>query len=170
MSQKHTTGVEVGDFQPIDPWKSASSSFGAASRHTWKWPGLPTSKPLSYVSLSFEIPASSPSMHLVMTMIQEQDRRTIDLDAAVVMPDHVHAIFRVIEPYTLSQVLHHIKGRSSRQINTRSSIAKVASGWWRASTTSYGMPTSWKRRRNTSGRIRPNKAWKITQTAIGGCS
>ena len=130
MSQKHTTGVEVGDFQPIDPWKSASSSFGAASRHTWKWPGLLTSKPLSYVSLSFEIPASSPSMHLVMTMIQEQDRRTIDLDAAVVMPDHVHAIFRVIEPYTLSQVLHHIKGRSSRQIkpDPRSSRSRLVGG------------------------------------------
>jgi REP element-mobilizing transposase RayT len=54
---------------------------------------------------------------LVMIVIQEQDRKTIDLDAAVVMPHHVHAIFRVIEPYTLSRVLQRIKGRSLRQIN-----------------------------------------------------
>jgi REP element-mobilizing transposase RayT len=52
-----------------------------------------------------------------MTVIQEQDRKAIDLDAAVVMPDHVHATFRVIEPNTLSQVLQQIKGRSSRQVN-----------------------------------------------------
>ena len=52
-----------------------------------------------------------------MTVIQEQDRRTIDLNAAVVMPDLVHATFRVIEPYTLSWVWQRIKGRSSRQIN-----------------------------------------------------
>ena len=64
---------------------------------------------------TFQLPPQARD--LVMTVIQEQDRRTIDLDAAVVIPDHVHAIFRVIEPYTLSQVLHQIKGRSSRQIN-----------------------------------------------------
>jgi REP element-mobilizing transposase RayT len=52
-----------------------------------------------------------------MTVIQDQNRKTIDLDAAVVMPDHVHAIFRPIDPYTLSQLLQQIKGRSSRQIN-----------------------------------------------------
>ena len=52
-----------------------------------------------------------------MTVIQEQNHKTIDLDAAVVMPDHVHAIFRVIEPYALSRVFQQIKGRSSRQIN-----------------------------------------------------
>jgi REP element-mobilizing transposase RayT len=33
------------------------------------------------------------------------------------MPDHPHAIFRLIDPYTLSQVLQQIKGRSSRQLN-----------------------------------------------------
>jgi REP element-mobilizing transposase RayT len=54
---------------------------------------------------------------LVMAVLREQYGRTIDLDAAVVMPDHVHAIFRVIEPYALSQVLQRIKGRSSMQIN-----------------------------------------------------
>jgi putative transposase len=33
------------------------------------------------------------------------------------MPDHVHAIFRLIGPRSLSQALQQIKGRSSRQIN-----------------------------------------------------
>jgi REP element-mobilizing transposase RayT len=104
-----------------------------------------------------------------MTLIQEQDRRTIDLDAAVVMPDHVHAIFRVIEPYTLSRVLQRIKGRSSRQINLIL-VVEVASGWWRASTTSSGMGRSWKRNSNTFVRIPPNRGWKIARAIISGSS
>ena len=52
-----------------------------------------------------------------MAAIQASDRKSIDLDAAVVMPDHVHAIFRIIEPYMLSQVLQQMKGRSAQQIN-----------------------------------------------------
>jgi len=52
-----------------------------------------------------------------MTVIQEQDRKTIDLETAVVMPDHIHMIFRVIESHTLRKVLQGIEDRSSRQIN-----------------------------------------------------
>ena len=33
------------------------------------------------------------------------------------MPDHVHAILRILDDYTLSQVLQWIKGQSSKQIN-----------------------------------------------------
>ena len=33
------------------------------------------------------------------------------------MPNHVHLIFRLIEPYELSQVLQRIKCRSARDIN-----------------------------------------------------
>jgi REP element-mobilizing transposase RayT len=52
-----------------------------------------------------------------MAAIQAQRQKSIDLDAAVVMPDHVHTILRVLDGYTLSQVLQRIKGQSSRQIN-----------------------------------------------------
>jgi REP element-mobilizing transposase RayT len=96
------------------PGNQASSSFGAASCRTWKWPGRPTSFTFRCHS-KFQLPPQARD--LVMTVIQEQRHKTIDLDAAVVMPDHVHAIFRVIEPNTLSQVLQQIKGRSSRKVN-----------------------------------------------------
>ena len=33
------------------------------------------------------------------------------------MPDHAHLIFRLIQPYELSQVLQRIKGGSARRIN-----------------------------------------------------
>ena len=35
----------------------------------------------------------------------------------MVMPDQTHLIFRLIEPYELSQMLQGIKGRTARQIN-----------------------------------------------------
>ena len=52
-----------------------------------------------------------------MAAIQAQQQKSIELDAAVIMPDHVHAILRVLDGYTLSQMLQQIKGQSSRQIN-----------------------------------------------------
>jgi len=54
---------------------------------------------------------------VVFATISACNQTSIDLDAAVVMPDHAHLIFRLIEPYRLSQVLQRIKGRSARQIN-----------------------------------------------------
>jgi REP element-mobilizing transposase RayT len=63
----------------------------------------------------FELPPEARDV--VMAVIEAQDEKCIDLKAAVLMPDHVHAIFRVIDPYNLSQVLQQIKGRSSRLIN-----------------------------------------------------
>ncbi|MBV8452052.1 MAG: transposase [Deltaproteobacteria bacterium] len=114
MSKQHPIETELSDFQPLDPWKS--SELVVRSR---KLPHLEVAGATYFVTFrchsKFQLP---PQAHdLVMTVIQEQVHKTIALDAAVVMPDHVHAIFRVIEPYTLSQVLQHIKGRSSRQIN-----------------------------------------------------
>jgi REP element-mobilizing transposase RayT len=52
-----------------------------------------------------------------MAAIEACNGTSIDLDAAVVMPDHVHSIFRLIEPHKLSRVLRLIKGRSARQVN-----------------------------------------------------
>ena len=34
-----------------------------------------------------------------MAAILECDQESIDLDAAVIMPDHAHLIFRLIQPY-----------------------------------------------------------------------
>ena len=52
-----------------------------------------------------------------MAAIRTLDGNTIELDALVVMPDRVHAIFRVIGPHGLIHVLKLIKGRTARSIN-----------------------------------------------------
>jgi REP element-mobilizing transposase RayT len=54
---------------------------------------------------------------LIVIEIHNSARRHIDLDAAVVMPDHVHMIFRLLDDEKLSRVLKLIKGRAARSIN-----------------------------------------------------
>jgi REP element-mobilizing transposase RayT len=62
-----------------------------------------------------EMPAKARD--LVMVEFRSLDNETIDLDAAVVMPDHAHAIFRLIGMLTLTQIMKNIKGRSAHRIN-----------------------------------------------------
>ena len=60
---------------------------------------------------------SAETRDLVVAAILECDQERIDLDTAVIMPDHAHLIFRLIKPYELSQILQRINGRSARRIN-----------------------------------------------------
>jgi REP element-mobilizing transposase RayT len=56
---------------------------------------------------------------IVLSAIRHWDGLRIELDAAVVMPDHVHLICRVLEEMPLGAVLKSIKGFSARAINRR---------------------------------------------------
>ena len=51
-----------------------------------------------------------------MSALRYWDGKRIDLDGAVVMPDHVHMIFRVTDDSRLGKVLQSIRGFSSREI------------------------------------------------------
>ena len=98
----------------MNPWKSPELSF--RRRHL---PHLEVPNATYFVSFSYqdrrELPADARD--LLMAEIRSLDKDTIDLDAAVVMPDHAHAIFRVIGTLTLTHVLKGIKGRSAHRIN-----------------------------------------------------
>jgi REP element-mobilizing transposase RayT len=98
----------------MNPWKSPELSF--RRRHL---PHLEVPNATYFVSFSCqnrrELPAEARD--LLMAEIRSLDKDTIDLDAAVVMPDHAHAIFRVIGTLTLTHVLKGIKGRSAHRIN-----------------------------------------------------
>jgi REP element-mobilizing transposase RayT len=98
----------------MNPWKSRELSF--RRRHL---PHLELPDATYFVSFSclhrLEMPAKARD--LVMAEIRSLDKENIDLDAAVVMPDHAHAIFRLIGTLSLTQILKGIKGRSAHQIN-----------------------------------------------------
>ena len=52
-----------------------------------------------------------------MSAIRHWHGLRLDVDAAVVMPDHVHLIFRIPGGLSLSAVLQSLKGYSARAIN-----------------------------------------------------
>src|SRR5712692_7494796 len=105
MSSKDSSDEDLSFFQPVDPWRSGD--FVARYRRLphFEVPGATyfiTFRCLSNIKLA---PAAR---EVVMAAIRACDRKSIDLDAAVVMPDHVHAIFRIIDRYILSQVLQQM--------------------------------------------------------------
>ena len=56
-------------------------------------------------------------IELVLTHIVNGNGKYYLLFAAVVMPDHVHVLFKTIKNYSLSRILKGIKGASARKIN-----------------------------------------------------
>jgi REP element-mobilizing transposase RayT len=98
----------------MDPWKSEELLKRRRNLPHFEVPGA-----TYFVTFRCCSKAALPAeaRDLVMEAIRACDKTIIELDAAVVMPDHAHAIFRLINTCTLSQVLQRIKGRSARQIN-----------------------------------------------------
>ncbi len=102
------------DFEPVNPWKSGERRESV--RHL---PQLET--PQSTYLVTFRcrdgLSLSAEAREIVLSAIRYWDGVRIDLDAAVVMPDHVHIMLRVLEGQPLSAVLQSIKGFSSRAVN-----------------------------------------------------
>jgi len=92
VSEKYPLAAELDDFQPVDPWKS--SELMVKSR---KLPHLTVTGATYFVTFRtharFHLPPNARD--LVIAAIQAQQQKSIELDAAVVMPDHVHAILRI---------------------------------------------------------------------------
>src|SRR5262249_2640874 len=103
-------------FEEIDPWKSIDLSY--RRRHL---PHLETPGATYFVSFSTSrrYQLQTEARDLVMAEIRSADGDSIDLDAAVVMPDHVHLILRVVGTSGLTSILKRIKGRTAHKINQR---------------------------------------------------
>jgi REP element-mobilizing transposase RayT len=114
MQPKNPPDIHFPGFQPVDPWKSEDLTY---SRR--KLPHLEVPRATYFVTFRCQrgIQLPSRARDLIMAAIEACSGKSIDLDAAVVMPDHAHVIFRLVEPHRLSGVLRQIKGRSARQVN-----------------------------------------------------
>jgi adenine-specific DNA methylase/REP element-mobilizing transposase RayT len=101
-------------FQGVNPWKSQTLSV--KSRNL---PHLQVPEATYFVTYrcrgGFALPEAARD--IALAAIRHWDGKRIDLDAAVVMPEHVHAIFRIVDGSSLSEILHSIKSYSSNQIN-----------------------------------------------------
>ena len=114
MAGKQPSGPGSSGFEPIDPWKSEYLSIRRRNL-----PHLTVPDAAYFVTFRTRAgrKLQAKARDLVIANILECDQKSIDLAAAVVMPDHVHLILRLIPPYDLGPVLQRIKGRSARQIN-----------------------------------------------------
>ena len=113
-------------FQPVNPWKHPD--LGIQSRHL---PHMQTPDATYFVTFrcAKEIELPEPARDLVLSSVAYWNGKKIDLDAAVVMPDHVHMIFRIVGQTsslssdsqdgrpTLSSILHSIKSYSANEVN-----------------------------------------------------
>ncbi len=114
MSSKQPSNPDSGGFEAIDPWKS---EYLVVRRRNLPLLGVPGATYFVTFRCRSGVELAAQARDVMIAAIVECDQKSIDLDAAVVMPDHAHLIFRLIEPYELSHVLQRIKGRSARQIN-----------------------------------------------------
>ena len=63
-----------------------------------------------------------PIRQIVLDSCLREHGRTIDLHAAVIMPDHAHLIFTPLRdgegwPYSLPDIMRRLKGRAAHEIN-----------------------------------------------------
>ncbi|MEW5946843.1 MAG: transposase [bacterium] len=110
-------------FQPVNPW--ISQSLNMQQRNL---PHVYAEESTYFVTFRCckEMSIPEQARYEVLSAILHWDEKRIDLDAAVIMPDHVHMIFRIMpEEYddrleacpTISKILHSIKSFSSNRIN-----------------------------------------------------
>ena len=106
--------IELDGFRDVDPWKSPERT--QSKRHL---PHLQTPESTYFVTFRCRkgLMLSDPAKEILMSAIRHWNGLRLDVDAAVVMPDHVHLIFRILDGSSLSVVLQSIKGYSARSIN-----------------------------------------------------
>ncbi len=109
------TGFQpVSSFQSVNPWKSPNLSIKGRNL-----PHLEAPAATYFVTFRCRkgLSLAENARDRVMSALRHWDGKRIDLDIAVIMPDHVHAIFRIVDGSTLSDILHSIKSFSANQIN-----------------------------------------------------
>jgi REP element-mobilizing transposase RayT len=111
---KQHSAARSGGFEPVDLWKS---KYLSSRRRNLPHLAVPGATYFVTFRTRPDAKLQAKDRDLVIADILECDQETIDLDAAVVMPDHIHLIFRLMAPHDLGRVLQRIKGRSARQIN-----------------------------------------------------
>jgi REP element-mobilizing transposase RayT len=106
--------VDGDGFQPVDPWKSPELTETRRNL-----PHLQAPESTYFVTFRCRegLLLSEPEREIVMAAIRHWDSIRIELNAAVVMPNHVHLIFRLLRGLSLGAVLQSIKGYSARSIN-----------------------------------------------------
>lgn len=111
-TKPQTQACTTTQFREIDPWNHEDSELKRRNL-----PHLKLSEATYFVTFRARIVLPLETRDIVMAEIRSCEGKSIDLDAAVVMPDHVHVILRLLCDENLSDVLRLIKGRAARLVN-----------------------------------------------------
>lgn len=101
-------------FQPVNPWRADDLS---ASRRNLPHPETAGATYFVTFRCRGELTMPPEAMAIALSAIRHWDGSRIALDAAVVMPDHAHLMFRILDGSRLGQLLHSIKSFSANKIN-----------------------------------------------------
>jgi hypothetical protein len=93
MNGKPPRDLESAEFQAIDPWKSEYRTLSRRNLPHLSVPGA-----TYFITFRAKTELSPAARDVVFAAIVGRNQKNIELEAAVVMPDHVHLIFRLIEP------------------------------------------------------------------------
>jgi REP element-mobilizing transposase RayT len=114
MRRKESRENEPSGFRPINPWKSEHLTITRRNLPHFQVPGATY---FVTIRCQYNITLSTDARDLVFDFVRACDGESIDLEALVVMPEHVHLIFRITRDGKLHRVLQRIKGHTARQIN-----------------------------------------------------
>jgi REP element-mobilizing transposase RayT len=102
----------VLQFRGVNPWNAEDARI--TRRHL---PHLVAAEATYFVTFRARLVLPPEARDAVAAEIRVLEADSIQLDAAVVMPDHIHMIYRLAQDANLSRVLKLLKGRSARRIN-----------------------------------------------------
>ncbi|MGQ9705173.1 MAG: DUF1156 domain-containing protein, partial [Actinomycetota bacterium] len=151
-------------FQPVNPWKDPDLSIQARNLPHLQVPGA-----TYFITLRCRkgLTLEPEDRSILMQSIQHWNGTRIALDAAVVMPDHAHAIFRILDGSTLGTITHSIKSLSANQINKRYGRTGRC-GKMNPSTTSFAMRHLGRRSLITFARTRSKEGWWLLRKIMIG--
>jgi REP-associated tyrosine transposase len=114
MSGKPSSDNDPPEFEPTDPWRSDHRTFRKRSL-----PHLEVLGATYFVTFGsmWRNPLPPEARDEVLDVILDLAGKSIELDAAVVMPNHVHLVFRLLSEHSLGRILRQIKGSSARRVN-----------------------------------------------------
>lgn len=150
-------------FQPVKPWKSPDLTTQRRNL-----PHLQASEATYFVTFRCRKGITLPeaARELTLSAIRYWDGQRIELDGAVVIPDHAHVMFRIADASTLTEILHSVK--ISPQTKSIAYLGgKGTCGWTKVSIISSDM--KWGGKRNWSTYVASNKQWQQTPRTINGC-
>lgn len=114
MDARNLSASNLPGFEPVNPWKSAQLVITRRRLPHFEVPGA-----TYFVKFrcGWGRALGDRDRSVVLGELHAADGAIIDLDAAAVMPDRAHAIFRLLGGQSLERALQRIKGRTARRIN-----------------------------------------------------